>query len=327
MPDEKQMPIGKPACRWDARLVLLLFTFCYGLALAGQPNVNASLENDEILIGDQVMLTITVNYSPPVEIEEVGFDEVQAVPGLEVLRAERFEKEGEAGQRLLEIQLQLTSFDSGYYRIPPIPISYKAGESIGSINTDELALQVNTIPLGEDDTGLQPIKGIMEERINFRDILPYLLLAALLIALILFIFYRTRPKPKPEPPKPAPEVPAHTLAMEQLKRLEEKKLWQKGLAKAYHSELTHILRSYLEKRYRISAMDKTTGEILEQLNLVELEQAERAPLRELLEKADLVKFAKAQPPATFHQEALEQVRAFVEHTKEEEIAVELKESR
>ena len=297
------------------------------LPMLAQPNVGAALSATKMLIGDQVTLTITASYKPPVEVQSIGFDALNREPRLEVLRAERFEREGENGLRIAEVEIKLTCFDSGYYFIPPIPIAYTLNGRQDTVRTNQLGLEVGTIPVGPETTQIQPIKGIIEEPVNFRDLLPYLIGAALVLivagGLVFYFWQRKKPEPPPVPPR---KVPAHLLAQEQLDALEQQKLWQQGEVKQYHSQLTHILRQYLERRYGIKALEQTTEEILQSLEPVSREDAfDNSHLRELLRTVDLVKFAKAAPPASFHAEAMEKVRGFVEQTKDEALEIEVPE--
>lgn len=110
-------------------------------------------------------------------------------------------------------------------------------------------------------------------------------------------------------------VPSHELALQQLKALENKQLWQKGEVKAYHSELTRIIRAYLENRYGIQALEMTTEQILAQLNTLDFDADWNDRLREMLQAADLVKFAKAEPPSVFHERMMDYAVSFVEATK------------
>lgn len=85
--------------------------------------------------------------------------------------------------------------------------------------------------------------------------------------------------------------------------------------KEYHSELTYILREYLESRYGIQALEQTTSEILEQLREADFDKSHSVNLASLLQTADLVKFAKAQPPVEFHEQAMLDAEIFIRATK------------
>ena len=101
--------------------------------------------------------------------------------------------------------------------------------------------------------------------------------------------------------------------MNALDNLAEKKLWQNGRDKEFHTELTEILRQYIEARFAVPAMEKTSDEILDELyELAESQKASLANLKQILSIADLVKFAKYHPYADENQ-------LFVEQTKKVEV--------
>ena len=112
------------------------------------------------------------------------------------------------------------------------------------------------------------------------------------------------------------ERPAHEIAFEKLDQLEGEKLWQQGAIKKYHSELTHILREYLEKKFRIAALESTSEEIMREMKQVGFEPDLREKTRDLLQLSDMVKFAKAKPKVEIHAQLMEHVRGFVRKTKE-----------
>jgi hypothetical protein len=86
-----------------------------------------------------------------------------------------------------------------------------------------------------------------------------------------------------------------------LNSLEQKELWQKGEVKEYYSELTNIVRNYIEEAIEIPAMESTTSELIEGLKVASLKkkmmlsQDTIENLFVVLKQADLVKFAKSKP--------------------------------
>ena len=108
---------------------------------------------------------------------------------------------------------------------------------------------------------------------------------------------------------------AHEIAIEQLQALRAAQLWQKGAVKEYQSRLTRVIREYLENRYEVNALESTTEQILQELKQVDFNSDWKDKLREMLQMADLVKFAKAEPPADFHGRMLDNAEAFVRATQ------------
>lgn len=306
------------------RLSLLLVPFAAALPSQAQPSVRAMLSRTDIFIGDTVTLTVTARFTAPIAIRRIGLEALgEEEPALEVRDTSYSATEEKSGLLITEARARLSSLDSGYYFIPPIPVVYEQNGRQDTAFTNELALNVKEFPLGIDSLKLQPIKGIIEEPANFRDRLPYLIALLLLIGLAILLYFVVRWKPTPLPPPPARKVGPHELAMEQLDALERQKLWQQGQVKQYHSELTRILREYLERRYDIKALEQATEEILRELKGIGLDVALKGQLQQLLRTVDLVKFAKANPPASFHAAAMENVRGFVSQTRDETMVIEL----
>ena len=166
------------------------------------------------------------------------------------------------------------------------------------------------------DSILADIKPIIEEPIIWTDYIPELSIVALLLLTALVWFIASRIKTKKELPPPPPIIiPPHEIAFGKLKELKDAKLWQQGQVKEFHSKLTYIIREYLEGRYGVNALEQTTPEILEQLKNEAFDPELTAKMTTLLQTADLVKFAKAEPPADYHDSALILGEEFVRITK------------
>jgi len=288
--------------------------------LRAQVEVNAELDSARIMIGDQVDLTLRIARAGGVEVSRIDWSALEDVSALEIVDRGQLDSLGvDRGTTLLQQKLRLTSFDSGYHRLPPIAVHYADGKGGGVASTNDLVLEVSTFPIQSDSAALAPIKTIIEEPLRLQDVLPFVAGGLLLLALFLGIRYLLRRKEDGGQPAP-PEVqrPAHEIALEQLAALKAAGLWQQGQIKEFHSELTHILREYLENRYHVRALESTSREITRQLAAAGLDASWREQLSELLRQADLVKFAKAIPPANMHREALEMTEAFVHATIEEE---------
>jgi len=86
-----------------------------------------------------------------------------------------------------------------------------------------------------------------------------------------------------------------------LNTLEKKELWQRGEIKEYYSELTDIVRIYIEEAIEVPAMESTTSELIQALKIaslkkkMELSKETIDNLFTVLKQADLVKFAKSKP--------------------------------
>jgi DNA-binding transcriptional regulator GbsR (MarR family) len=117
--------------------------------------------------------------------------------------------------------------------------------------------------------------------------------------------------------KAKPKVKPHITALKELEKLKVKKLWQNGQVKQYYSELTDILRTYIDGRYDINAMEMISSDILKELEGKELPEQLRKELEQTLGIADLVKFAKMEPLPDDHDRCFKQAVNFVQETAEQ----------
>ena len=172
-------------------------------------------------------------------------------------------------------------------------------------------------PYGE----IKDIKPIIEEPIKLSDFLPYLIAILVLVALISAIFHFLNKRNQPEaPPEPEVWIPAHQTALADLTALKGEQLWQNGEVKQYQTELTRIIRQYLENRFEINALEMTSDDIVYHLKKkTSVSDVQQGKVKDILQIADLVKFAKANPPVNINEQFWGDAENFVQETKTDEI--------
>lgn len=288
---------------------------------SAQATLRAELSGTEIMIGDQVNLEIRVNLPEQAEIS-VDLRPIDDADNLEVVRESEPVVQETAQGVFLSKNIIITSFEAGEYIIPALSVAIRyAGGGQEDLRTNEIPLKVTTVAVNSDSLQLAPIKDIYREDFAFRDALPYLLAGIAVLALLGFLgwwFFVRKNEPEPEI-VPTAYRSLHDIALEKLDQLEKEKRWQQGQIKSYYSRMTFVAREYLEHRFKIPALENTTGEILQNLEAKhEIDEQHLQQLRHILTASDMVKFAKAQPAATFHTEALEVTREFIQTTKDTE---------
>ena len=153
--------------------------------------------------------------------------------------------------------------------------------------------------------------------ISWQEIMMYVL-AILVVIFIIFFLYRMwknrKLKDVPVLPK-KPKRPAHELALEALKKTEEEKLWQQGFYKQYHSQVSDILREYIERSFDITALELTSDETLERIRRRKLRNELTEKLAYVLHTADLVKFAKLIPLADECEKSITNAYEFINGTR------------
>ena len=284
--------------------IILFFTFlilnsCYSQNVIA----TAELDTNAILIGKQAKIKLTIQYKT------------------ERSKIEKFIPDSSDMSHLAQSQtIIITSFDSGYYAIPPFKFIVN-GDSNKAIQTEPLLFSVNTIAV-DTTIAIKDIKPPLEVPFNWRELLPYIYAGlaglAVLAGIIYFIiYYLKKRKKKPMPEIIIPKIPPHVTAFERLEKLKEEKLWQAGKLKEYHSELSDIIRQYIEHRFFINAMEQVTDEIMYSFRTVDLSDELKAKLRNVLFLSDLVKFAKEQPLPNENESSWNNAHEFVSETKKE----------
>ena len=310
------------------KLKLKILLFFVVVAFAGQVNAQqikatASLDSSKILIGDQVKLFLEIDHPKSVnvtfpQVPDIinGLIEVLGRSGIDTFEADndKFMKQIQA--------YTITCFDSGAYRIPPYWFKINMDGNIDSVPSNGVTLQVFSMEI-DTTKGPTDIKMPYDAPLTLKEVTPYILGVILIGAIIFFLLYSIKRKKKNKPifarPK-KPKEPAHIIALRELDRIKTEKVWQQGKTKQYYSELTDTLRTYIEDRFEIRAMEKVTDEILESFRIQKdvLSDKNFANLSQILQLADLVKFAKYQPLPDDDNLALVNAFFFVNDTKKEE---------
>lgn len=235
-------------------------------------------------------------------------------------------------QLILEQTFLIRMWDPGpNVMLYPAVLYVKDGQQDQAINENQMQLFVappGGLPPVQDSLKVAPIKTIKEEASNLSDYLVYFIIIGLaLIGGLIYWWYTKYYKNREERTivvAPDVYVPSHQIALKKLSDLKGKKLWQQGDIKTYQSELTYIIREYLEGRYDISALESTTDEIVKNLSAELSSEDDVISLKRILQVADLVKFAKAQPDENLHESFMTEAESFVERTADETKQVVLK---
>lgn len=273
--------------------IFYIFLFISTISFAQQnPMVKAEIDTTNIRIGEQFSLKISV-----AETQNVIISKLQ-LKGLEIIDSTKVDT---VKNSLLKKYI-LTGFDSGAFYIPQQQIYVKNQAYL----TDSLLVNVATIAIDTTKVKKFPIKSIKSEPYTFDDfkVYLYIILAALaIIGFWIYWFFIRKRKEEAEEEPVYKALPPYDEAIYRLNELDEKQLWQNNQIKEYYSELTEIVRGYIERELSVPALEKTTDEILEMLrdfknsDAILTSQETIDKLKGLLREADLVKFAKSKPLA------------------------------
>lgn len=305
-------------------ITILFLITCVTLSKA-QVRVSATLDKPTMLIGEQTKLHLSITFPAK---DTVGFPHladtlVAKVQILSIGKLDTTFDKNDLNRETIHRSYLITSFDTGQYVIPQY--AFKVKDSV--YKTTELVLQIK--PVAIDTTkGAYDIKnplavkyGVFDWvrdtlRDNWKWVVGGFATILAIVALIIYLIKQSK-KPVAVQAEVKPLIPPDVEAINRLNALREQKLWQADQVKEYHSELTEIIRQYLEKRYGIKAHEQTSDEIFASLTYMDIDDKSRNHLRKILLLADLAKFAKQKPLPAENEQSMENAIVFVMHTKKQ----------
>lgn len=296
--------------------LMMCLIFTSNFVLAQGITVNAKTDTNAILIGQQFHINLEASY--PKNSNASWFVVPDTIGKLQIVERGKMDTVANAAILQLRQSITVTGFDSGRYTIPPFQLAYRNANDTTTYfaSTNPLAITINTVAV-DTTKEIRDIKGPIEVPYTFADFLPYiiaLLLAGLLAYGIYYYIKKSREKTV-VPVKYVPKRPAHEIALEDLIKLRDEKVWQQGNIKDYHTRVTDIVRTYIERRFKINALEFTTNELMSSLAIKSLNDELRSKLNFTLTLADMVKFAKGNPLPDEHEQAMSNSIAFIEATK------------
>ncbi len=295
---------------------LLLSLCCSFISLLGYGQVSSSIDSTAIKIGAELLYKIEVKTDSSTL---VVFSEEQTFQPLEMINSYAVDTTKKDGYYQFTKTYGLTQFDSGVYTIPRQKINL--GGKL--FYTDSLKVQVNPVIVDTTKQKLFDIKPLTEVEKNpsgFWGGFALFMLVFLGISGLLYWFV-WRKKPLSEAEKIAALKP-YERAKLALEKLDEEQYLQNEEIKTYYSDLTLILRQYLDEKVYEQSLESTTDELVLRLKtLKEANQITLSPetirnIETILKRADLVKFAKSKPDFQLARFDKSTIELEIDHVKE-----------
>ena len=295
----------------------LIFSFLFSLfSFFSFSQVTSSIDSTAIKIGEQITYKIQIETD---STQFVVFPEGQTFLPLEMIESYPIDTTKHDVKFRLIKKYGLTQFDSGVYFIPRQKIII--GDK--TIFTDSLKVEVNNIVVDTTKQGLFDIKPIIEVSKSPSNWWKYVLYIVLVLAIIagLLYWFVWREKPLTKEEKVA-LLPPYERAKIALQELDKSDYLKNEEIKEYYSELTDIIRKYLDEKVYDHALESTTEELISRLHLlkdgqqIDLSKEDIKTIENILKRADLVKFAKSKPDIALAELDRKTIDLEIDHVKE-----------
>lgn len=280
------------------------------------PKIGTSVDTTAIKIGEQIHFKVTVEAD---STAQVIFPEGQTFSPLETVEALMTDTLRKEDRMTLQRTYALTQFDSGTYKLPSQQIMINGKPFF----TDSLFIHVSSIPVDTVNQKMYDIKPLIQveksRSFPWATILWVLGIILVLAAALYWFVFRKRPLSEEEQ---IALLPPFERAILGLKQLENSKYLIQDDYKSYYSELTDIVRSYLEEDVNVSAMESTTDQLMDKLEMLKdagklkLEHETLQQFKKVLQTSDLVKFAQSKPETSVAEQDRRSVEQIVIKTKE-----------
>ena len=305
-------------------LILLCIVHCaLCIDIKSQVVVSADIDSVQMFIGQQAKLSIQAVQPQDYVLQFPIFSDT-VVANLELVSTLKPDTVLLDNSRLQVTNSYIvTAFDSALVYMPGFDVL--AGDEV--YTTNPLSIKIVDMPVDTTQQAITDIKDVYNPPIDwmfYLTIAGSVLLAILLLALVLYLvnkYLKSREIKDEVVAESIDPRKAHEIAYEELDALRQKQLWQAQQFKAYYTELTEILRRYISNRYDIDAMEQTSDEVVSQFRQnkeLRDKKEEIKLLADVLQLADLVKFAKWQPLPDECERSFHQVTQFIDQTKEVE---------
>lgn len=294
--------------------------------------VSAKVQDDHVAVGKPFSLDLTmkVPYGYYVEWNEFATDTLSEQ--IDILKRGDLVRTADADSNIIvQQQLTLMTFDTGYVQVPPVGLTYaKSVEDQLRMKafTDPVQLYATTIMV-DTTQAFRPIVPPIDQPVSMKEVFPWILGVLVLALLGLIVWYVLKHrKPRVDEngePVRGPVTPPYDKAIGDLESLKQQKLWQVGKVKEYYSGLSDIAREYIEGQFNVNAVEMTTDDILRDVRELNFDPEIYGKLKDTMELSDLVKFAKYTTSPLENDNAMSDMTDFVNKSYEHYQAAKAKE--
>ncbi|MEK6645175.1 MAG: BatD family protein [Candidatus Firestonebacteria bacterium] len=299
---------------WYIIAILILFINTTLFAKDEPVTIKASVDKSKITIGDRF------NYKVIIEAKKglsVTLPDIPSTLTSFEIKDYRIDGPKKKWSKVVtKHSYLLTTFTTGEYKIPALTVEYTDKDGVKKeIKSPEISIFVESVQHTASDTDdIRDIKSPLS--IKGKGLL-YATIAILLL-IISFVgwnLYQKSLMNKAFWQKTEPTKPAHELAYERFDKLRKMQLIESGKTKEHYIMLSEIIRRYIEDRYNISVLDRTTAELFMEMKKADIDKKHCSFIKEFMDECDLVKFAKYTPEIRKTEEDFSIAQKIVDITK------------
>ena len=309
------------------------FLGLFFFALFNQLNAQEAsnfVDTTSIRIGEQINYKINIKLD---SLDEINFPKAKDFAPFELINEFKVDTNYLDKKFIISKQFALTFFDSGTYYIPSQKLSLLDKE----IKLDSFKVTINPTKIDTTKQGLYDIKPIMKSNTKF-DFLFWLYILIFIIVFCTFLYFKnhilsffTINKLEVEYLTP------YEKAVTELSKIKDLNYLSEIDIKTYYSDLTFVIRNFIEEKIIDNALECTTKELIQKLSLLKTSKklnfsnSTLKNIEDVFSRADLVKFAKYEPDTqsastdleTLTKE-LEKIKLILPEPSEEELEKNLK---
>jgi hypothetical protein len=305
----------------SSRLIITIIMVLINSEIRAQEvRARAELDTNSALIGDQIYLHLTAEKPASGNVIFPFFKDTLS-HGVEIIQVSSIDTAKNEGRAILNQHVLITVFDTGLFEIPSLRFIVNSAGIPDTINTLPVYFEVSPV---KADSTIRDIKAIYKAPLSFRELTPYILLVigiGLLTWLVMHYLKSRKGKDKLLTARDTSEPP-DVVALRELEQLREEKPWLHNKVKYYHIRISEVLRDYIERRFKVPALEQTTEEILTSLKTSLCKTTDLNRLSSVLKLADLVKFAKVIPGEVENAAQIGMATEFVHETsRPEEVSI------
>ena len=292
----------------------LLIPFFAVFTQLNAQEVSSYVDTTSIRIGEQITYKINVKAD---SLEDIDFPKAKDFAPFELINEFKVDTNYLNKKFIISKKFALTYFDSGAYYIPSQKLTLLNKE----VKLDSFKITINPVKIDTTKQGLYDIKPIMKSNTQIDFIFfGYILIFIAVICAVLyfkkqiFSFFSIQ-KLKVEYLTPYEKAVIELTKIKKLNYLSDVDI------KTYYSDLTFVLRNFIEEKIIKNALESTTKELIQKLSLLKTSKklnfsnSTLKNIEDVFSRADLVKFAKYEPDAQSASIDLETLSKELENIK------------